>query len=351
MLKKFKRATLSSLKTSGVFSVVRNSRWRRERLLILAYHGISLEDEHEWDPSLYLKTSVFRRRMELIKKSGCTVLPLSEALGRLYANDLPDRCVALTFDDGNYDFYKEAHPIIQEFGFPVTVYLTTFYSHYNRPVFDVLASYLLWKRRLAHLDFKEITGQELKVDLADDGARGRALDELRRFAREQKLSAEEKDSLMMKVAAQLKIDYDALLARRLLHILSPDEVKELADAGGVDIQLHTHRHRTPRERSLFLREIEDNRRSIQMMTDATAPASHFCYPSGDYDEAFLPWLEEAGIASATTCEVGFASRQSHRLLLPRLLDVSGLSDIEFEGWLTGVSAALPRRQEQKRRVG
>jgi peptidoglycan/xylan/chitin deacetylase (PgdA/CDA1 family) len=342
MLKNLKRATLSSLKTSGIFSVVRNSRWRRQRLLILAYHGISLDDEHRWDPSLYMTADVFRQRMRLIKQSDCAVLPLPEAINRLYAGELPDRCVALTFDDGNYDFYKEAHPILQEFNFPVTVYLTTFYSHYDRPVFDVIASYLLWKGRGARLDLKGITGREMNADLSDDAARALALAELRGHARENKLSAEEKDALIASVAERLKIDYDALAAKRLLHILSPDEVKALATSG-VDIQLHTHRHRTPMERSLFLREIEDNRNNIRAMTGASA--SHFCYPSGVYDEAFLPWLEEAGVVSATTCDAGFASRGSHPLLLPRLLDASALSDIEFEGWLTGVAAALPRRQE------
>ncbi|MGI9067140.1 MAG: polysaccharide deacetylase family protein [Pyrinomonadaceae bacterium] len=344
MLKKFKQATLGTLKTSGVFSSVEKSRWRRRRLLILAYHGISLDDEHQWDPSLYMTPDCFRRRMHLLKDSNCTVLPLAEAVRSLYSGDLPEKCVALTFDDGNYDFYKEAQPILREFDFPVTVYLTTYYSQYNKPVFDVICSYLLWKRRSARLDFREITGQEMKVDLSDDGLRVRAVEHLRKFAGDHKLSAEEKDSLAASVAAQLKIDYDALRAKRLLHILSPDEVKTLATEG-VDIQLHTHRHRTPRERSLFMREIDDNRNSIRAMTGAFT--SHFCYPSGVYDQTFLPWLEEAGIVSATTCDVGFASRHSHPLLLPRLLDTSGLSEIEFEGWLTGVSASLPRRKEVK----
>jgi len=187
---------------------------------------------------------------------------------------------------------------------------------------------------------QEITGQEMKLDLSDDRLRERAMDQLQTFARDRKLSAEEKDSLAASIAAQLKIDYEALRARRMLHILSPDEVKALA-AEGVDIQLHTHRHRVPFERSLFMREIEDNRNSIQSMTGTST--SHFCYPSGAYDPSFLPWLEAAGIVSATTCDVGLASCQSHRLLLPRLLDSSGLSEVEFQGWLTGVSAALPRR--------
>ena len=348
MLKKFKRATLSSLKTSGIFSVVRNSRWRSQRLLILAYHGISQEDEHEWDASLYMPPDCFRRRMQLLKNSNCAVLPLSEAVERLYAGELPERCVALTFDDGDYDFYKEAHPIIRDFNFPVTVYLTTFYSHYPKPVFDVIASYLLWKGRGERLDFRGLTGKDLTVDLSDGVARNMAADELRKFASENKLSAEEKDALAATLAAQLKIDYDAIVAKRLLQILSPEEVKQLASEG-VDIQLHTHRHRTPLNRSLFLREIADNRDSIEAMTGLSA--SHFCYPSGVYHEAFLPWLEESQVRSATTCDIGFASRQSNPLLLPRLLDSTGLSDLEFEGWLTGVSAALPRRQEAKRMVG
>src|SRR5690349_13957749 len=120
MLKKFKQATLKSLRTGGVFTLVRASGWRRARLLILAYHGISLEDEHKWDGSLYMRPDYFRARLEMIKDTGCTVLPLGEALERLRTSTLPENCVALTFDDGNYDFYRQAYPIIREFDFPVT---------------------------------------------------------------------------------------------------------------------------------------------------------------------------------------------------------------------------------------
>src|SRR5262249_30506381 len=156
-------------------------------------------------------------------------------------NDLPDRCVAITFDDGTYDFYEQAHPILREFDFPVTVYLTTFYSYYNRPVFDVFCSYLCWKGRDATLDLKPLTGRQLKVELSNQVAREAALHELREFARARASSAEEKDALARLLAKLLKIDYDALVDRRILHLLRPEEVEHLA-AGGVDIQLHTHRH-------------------------------------------------------------------------------------------------------------
>lgn len=344
MLKKFKQATLRSLKSAGVSTLVQNSRWRRQRLLILAYHGVSTDDEHLWNGSMYLPREVFRARLETIAKSGCAVLPLDEAITRLYANDLPDRSVAITFDDGNFDFQQSAFPLLKEFGFPATLYLTTFYSHYNKPIFGIFCEYLLWKARSETLDLKQITGRDSKIELNDAAARAAAFREIERHVRARRLSAEEKTAFAEVLARQLKVDYDTLVEKRIMHLLAPEEVTRLA-ADGADIQLHTHRHRSPLDRELFLREIEDNRQSIQAMT-GLRPA-HFCYPSGLYDHRFLPWLREAGIVSATTCETGFASRSSNQLLLPRFLDNATLSSIEFESWLTGVSAALPRRRERK----
>jgi len=200
---------------------------------------------------------------------------------------------------------------------------------------------LLWRGRNRTLDLNELTGQETKTNLQSNDAREAVLSQIHNFASSQRLSADEKDAFASSLAAQLDVDYDALLERRIMHNLSADEVRQLA-ADGVDVQLHTHRHRTPRDRHLFLREIEDNRASIQAMTGHKA--SHFCYPSGVYDPMFLPWLTEAGVVSATTCEAGFAARSSNPLLLPRFLDSESLSEIEFESWLTGMSLAIPRRR-------
>src|SRR5262245_662818 len=341
MLKKLKQTTLRSLKTVGVSSMVHNSRWRRQRLLILAYHGISLADEHEWNYTQYMPADVLRMRLQKLKDASCTVLPLDEGVNRLYHGELPDRAVSITFDDGTADFKSQAFPLIQEFNVPVTLYLTTFYSQYNRPVFDLMVSYLLWKGRTETLDLSTLIDQDLTVDLRSDEAQNVARVAVLKFARAHKLSAEEKDDLAAKLAHALRIDYDLLIERRIMRNLTPAEVTELA-AEGVDIQLHTHRHRVPKDRNLFIREIEDNRQSIVSMTGKSA--SHFCYPSGVHDPAFLPWLSESGVRSATTCDPGFASVSSDPLLLPRILDNSGLSPIEFESWLTGVSAVLPRRR-------
>src|SRR5207302_195146 len=113
MLKKVKQAALKSLKSVGVSTLVHNSRWRRQRLLILAYHGVALSDEHFFNGSLFISADLLRDRLELLKKSKSEVLPLGEAIVRLYANDLPDRAVVITFDDGLSDFYRRAFPLLK----------------------------------------------------------------------------------------------------------------------------------------------------------------------------------------------------------------------------------------------
>jgi peptidoglycan/xylan/chitin deacetylase (PgdA/CDA1 family) len=339
VLKRIKKLFLSSCNNVGIFTLASRSRWRRNRLLILAYHGVSLDDEHLWDPELYMPPEHFGGRLKLLKQLGCNVLPLGEALHELYDGRLPRMSVVLTFDDGAYDFYKQAYPKINDYKFPVTIYLTTFFCEYNRPVFDVACSYLLWKGQRV-INLKELTGQDMMLDLSKADTRACARSALLEFAGQNKMTAAERDALAADLARALHIDYGMLLERRLLHLLSPAEVKELASAG-VDIQLHTHRHRNPKERDLFAREIIDNRISIESMTGSRP--SHFCYPSNIFYDQYFSWLRELGVVSATTCIPGVASRQSDPMLLPRLVDTYLLSRIEFEGWLTGVANVLPRR--------
>ena len=339
-LKTIKVATLTASKRLGLLSAMGRSRWRTGRLLILGYHGISQDDEHLWNPALYMTQDALRRRLELLQRNECTVLSLGDAVSRLRANDLPPRAVAITFDDGYYDFLARAYPVVREFGVPVTVYQTSYYCGSSRPIFDVACAYLLWKgagRRIEGLPF---TGTPGVLDLSTSERRAAVCFRIRQEAHRSGLSAEEKDLLLDRLGSALSVDTAPMRRQRLLQVMTPAELRDIVKSG-VDVQLHTHRHRTPRNRDLFVREIVDNRNFLASVGQPSP--EHFCYPSGDYDEAFLPWLAELGVQSATTCEPGLATRNTRTLLLPRLVDSSALSDVEFEGWLHGLSHVLPKR--------
>src|SRR5450755_1299743 len=112
-----KQILLRAARAGGLFRRSTAGRWRNQRLLILCYHGISFNDEHLWNPGLYVDPALFRSRMQLLRDADCNILPLDEALVRLENGTLPPRSVVLTFDDGSYDSYALACPILREFQF------------------------------------------------------------------------------------------------------------------------------------------------------------------------------------------------------------------------------------------
>jgi peptidoglycan/xylan/chitin deacetylase (PgdA/CDA1 family) len=366
MLKRLRRQLFAVLCHTGAMRDIAASRWRARRLLILCYHGISLADEHEWNSQLYISPDMFRARLEMVKRGGYNVLPLDEALARLSEGSLPARSVAITFDDGAHDFHAQALPLLREYGYPATVYLTTYYSEFQRPVFDTAASYLLWRGRARALrpgsarsglaggaggeggaggamaSLGQIVPRLAEFDLSTEPGRRVAALWLRDYADSEKLSAAGKHDLLGHMADALGLDYGAIFARRLLFLMTPDEVREVA-AAGVDVQLHTHRHRTPGDRSAFLREIADNRASIERIL-GPGRRTHFCYPSGVYEPQFPAWLREAGVRSATTCDFRLASTADDMLLLPRLVDTGNITGVEFEACLAGVADLFPHRR-------
>jgi len=341
MLREIKLATLRLLKSGGIFDLVANSRWRQQRLLILCYHGISLDDEHRWRPGLYMEPAVLEQRLETLKRGNYSVLPLGESLERLRAGALPPRSVAITFDDGTYDFYKQAFPRLKSYAFPVTVYQTTYYTDFQRPVFNLITSYMMWKRRGESVADGRDIGLHGPIDLRTEASRHQIVLGLLNIADREKMSGSKRDELSARLAKLLGIDYEALVATRMLQLMNAQELREVA-ASGVDVQLHTHRHRTPEDEMLFRREIQDNRARILAL--ASNSARHFCYPSGVYRSQFLPWLTQEQVVSATTCDAGLATRSSEMLLIPRFVDTQKKTATDFESWLSGVGDLLAVRR-------
>lgn len=337
MQKRIRTSLLRTLKAAGIFDRVRDSRWRQRRLLILCYHSVSLDDENQWRPGQFLTPARLRDRFEFLKRGAYQVLRLDEALGRVQRNDLPPRSVVLTFDDGTFDFYKLIYPLLKEYQFPATVYQTTHYCSRRMPVFSLICSYMLWKKRDRVLPPTPSIGITQETSLSHLVARETVARQIIAFADQRQLSSEQKNELAAELAQVLGLDYGELSRRRVAQLMNPEEIGELA-AAGIKFELHTHRHRTPRDRELFIKEIEDNRKALEEITKIRP--THFCYPSGHYELMFLPWLSEKGVASATTCEPGLASMRSQPLLLPRFIDTTGQTELEFESWLTGVWALM-----------
>lgn len=338
-MRQLKLLALKILQAGGAFAWTARSRWRQQRLLILCYHGISLRDEHEWHPLLFLSPEVFESRLRQIRDGGYCVLGLGDALTRLREGTLPPRAVAITFDDGNHDFYARAFPLLEKYGFPATVYQTTYYTDFNRPVFRLICDYMMWQRRGTVRGENPWDGQPF--DLRTPESRAAAVEQLDQYAtQKQGLTGLQKDELAKRIAGQMEVDWDELTASRILQLMSWQEIQDLARRG-IDFQLHTHRHFTPQEEAPFLRELNDN--SERLTKHLNYQATHFCYPCGVHYTNYPHWLRQWGATSAVLCDRGLAQRQDDVMLIPRLLDTMQLTPLEFDCWLSGLAHYLPQR--------
>jgi hypothetical protein len=97
---------------------------------------------------------------------------------------------------------------------PATVYLPTHYVCNNRPVFDNMCPYLLWKASGSELVWKSILQKPIMLDGA---GRRHAEQAIWQYAHQQRLSSAAKDHLLAELACRLGIDYSALCRRRLFH--------------------------------------------------------------------------------------------------------------------------------------
>jgi peptidoglycan/xylan/chitin deacetylase (PgdA/CDA1 family) len=87
-------------------------------LRVLVYHRVHTDD----DP-LAVTPSRFQEQMALLAAEGYRVLDLAQAVELLGRGELPDKAVALNFDDGYHDIVQHALPVLERHGLRATVFV------------------------------------------------------------------------------------------------------------------------------------------------------------------------------------------------------------------------------------
>ena len=147
-----------------------------QNAVISVYHHVSASTP----PSTSLSPEAFRAHLSFLAENNFTVLPLTQILTTLNdGDDLPDRTVAITFDDGYESIYSTAFPLLREFGFPFTVFVST------GPIDRQQTGYMTWEQlstlhRAAvvignhgteHRSLLELSDSEARVDILAAQAR------------------------------------------------------------------------------------------------------------------------------------------------------------------------------------
>lgn len=341
MAKILKITLLRAAKFIGLFRLARYL--TRRSLRILCYHNFDEGEGVAWEPRLFMRPGTFRRRMAIIARSGYPVLRLGEAVRLLGEDRLPPAATVITIDDGWFGVMAHAHGILHERAFSYTVYVTSYYSANGSPIFNLAVQYMFRKTPVERLALEGLGvpfdgggdrgapdgGGE--VDLSDRRRANAVMNRIIEYG-QARAHQDERDRIARRLGGRLRVDFGAIEKSRFLSLMTAPEIETLA-RDGTDVQLHTHRHRWPLDREEALREIADNRSYLEPLTGR--PPEHFCYPSGEWTAGQFPFLEEAGMVSATTCDAGLNNPGENRYALKRFLDSESVSPIEFEAELSG----------------
>jgi len=275
------------------------------RLCILNYHRI-LEAP---DPLLEAEpdAATFRWQMQVL--ADCfNVLPVHEALAALADGSMPPRAVCITFDDGYRSTHDLALPILREFGFPATVFVTT--GHIDNGS--------MWNDRILEA-LRTIKTDRL--DLSEAGVGNFALNTVakRKYALSVLTEMAKYMAPMARQSLVELIEERAGSARREL-MLTRDMVRVLSEHN-VEIGAHTISHPilTRLDDATARHEITESKRQLEEIV--CKPVRYFAYPNGkqdkDFDERHIRMAREAGFDAAFSTAIGAASREHERFALPR----------------------------------
>ncbi len=156
--------------------------------IILSYHGIS----SNWASPLVVSERVLGEQLSMLRSRGYEGLTFSEWERRRVANELPQRSVVVTFDDG-YASTLKAVPILEGLGLPGTVFPVVSFiesgealcwpgiSHWNGTEHEhelgpldwdqladlVSAGWEVGSHTLSHPDLIEVDDDVLRAELED----------------------------------------------------------------------------------------------------------------------------------------------------------------------------------------
>ncbi|WP_179137973.1 polysaccharide deacetylase family protein [Candidatus Entotheonella palauensis] len=327
MKKKFKLGLLWLARGLGLFWLAR--RLTRHGIVIIGWHAVSMTDEHQRFPELFIAPETLRCRLRYLQQH-FEIISLDEALTQYERGAIRPGQAVLTFDDGYYNFAHQAAPILRQFQATATVYLLSSHMVNQEPFHAPLIKDMVSLAPLTNgcgdaqdVRFPGIqTPQALQTEADRKALAGAAQRHL------STLPMEARTAYTRQLAESLGLDFEALSRQQVWRSLNCDEVRRLAE-DGFGMQLHGHHHLNVVDfADRALNDVTTCRKLVEAASGRAA--QHFCYPSGFWTREAWQMLQAAGMRSATTTRQGPNFITTPPFALRRVLDGEEQSQIEFE---------------------
>lgn len=325
-------------------AVARRLPGRRPRALVLVYHRVAEQRLDPW--RLTIDPEIFAGQMAMLARDW-SPLSLAELVAGFERRRLPERAVAVTFDDGYADNLEVAAPILVEHGIPVTLFVAAdLLDAGGPPWWDELASLLLEPARLPPRLTLSNGGGRWEIPPLAAGERGSAANAARPWEAEP--------------GTRLHAFYDVWLALRARDVpareaaldeiaewagaprpsgrvlLTWEQLRELAALPGFDLGAHTLTHPALPNCSPEEARAEVAGGADRLRARAGVEAEQLAYPFGAWTRSVARLVAELGFRAAYTTDGNAISWSSSPHALPRV-PAEGHAPGEFARLLADLS--------------
>ena len=274
---------------------------------ILYFHRIN-DDRDPFFPAM--STGLFEREMQFLARH-YNVIGLDRMVDHL-AGEGPETSVAITFDDGYQDNFTHAFPILQRYGLPATIFLTTGNIDSREPLWFEQLSLALKKtaRENLHLDTDPPVDFQIRTQAERLECNNRLQDLLR------DLPDVDRRRWLAQILCSLAVEGDA---ERHGKMLTWDQIRHMHPLG-IDFGGHTISHpflsKTTEDDAA--REISGCKTRIE--EELQHPVRYFAYPNGhepDVSKSNRELVRRAGYRAAVTTTWGMNDSRTDRMELRR----------------------------------
>jgi peptidoglycan/xylan/chitin deacetylase (PgdA/CDA1 family) len=288
---------------------------KRYENTVIMYHGVSE------NPSPYNKRHTtkndFIKHLIFLKKY-CNIITLNQFFNKEFKNDKIN--VALTFDDGYWNNYSIAKPILEELKVPATFFITginnTNENYLWADFVDILA-YSNLKRNLqintSHFELRNNTYYQQNTNKS-----------LHEFIKHEEAEYETKISLYQNLTKEEKSFILNDENKQFWKLMSDQEIKETAYSKFIEIQSHGffHNNLGTIDINLALKEANESKLYLENLTQKNIDTIGF--PDGSYSKEFIDKIDIYGINKFTAAEGFLFNFES---VDQRFLDRNGIYDV------------------------
>lgn len=288
--------------------------------IVLGYHRVIPPTSNQsafCESGMYVTPDTLRRHLVFLKQHYKLV-----TLTELLEHDSSENCCAITFDDGWWDNYEYAYPVLKEFAVPATIFLATgFIESQQWPWTDRI---LFYEQVRGHCEIEELFNQSLSVLHRPEipGNKNSIAFLMREM---KKLSHPDIVHIMELIDARFSDLYDAL------HCTKPamtwEQVREMM-GDAMEFGIHSHAHIIANQATPAAFLESDYFESAQLFKYRLGrKPCLFAYPNGDYSSAAVHILKKLHIKASVTTQPGFIDRD-HPMTLKRVLIHEDVSSTE-----------------------